>query len=144
MDQTRGLVLVVEDEPAISDLVRRYLTAAGFGVHLETTVGHQRRPTDPNLQVVAAVLLGGVSIFGGVGSVLGVMSGVLLLGTVRNTLQLLGVSSDVLQIVTGLILIASVVGPNLAAALRRRRPAPVSPAPVSSTPRPPTHNGDTP
>ena len=38
MDQTRGLVLVVEDEPAISDLVRRYLTAAGFGVHLETTV----------------------------------------------------------------------------------------------------------
>ncbi|MDR7254743.1 DNA-binding response OmpR family regulator [Nocardioides sp. BE266] len=38
MDQTRGLVLVVEDEPAISDLVRRYLTAAGFGVHLETDV----------------------------------------------------------------------------------------------------------
>ena len=38
MEQTRGLVLVVEDEPAISDLVRRYLTAAGFGVHLETSV----------------------------------------------------------------------------------------------------------
>ncbi len=36
MEQTRGLVLVVEDEPAISDLVRRYLTAAGFGVHVET------------------------------------------------------------------------------------------------------------
>lgn len=38
VDTARGLVLVVEDEPAISDLVRRYLTAAGFGVHLETTV----------------------------------------------------------------------------------------------------------
>ncbi len=38
VDKSRGLVLVVEDEPAISDLVRRYLTAAGFGVHLETTV----------------------------------------------------------------------------------------------------------
>jgi len=38
VDQPRGLVLVVEDEPAISDLVRRYLTAAGFGVHLETDV----------------------------------------------------------------------------------------------------------
>jgi len=38
VDQSRGLVLVVEDEPAISDLVRRYLTAAGFGVHLETSV----------------------------------------------------------------------------------------------------------
>jgi len=38
VDTSRGLVLVVEDEPTISDLVRRYLTAAGFGVHLETTV----------------------------------------------------------------------------------------------------------
>lgn len=38
VDHPRGLVLVVEDEPAISDLVRRYLTAAGFGVHLETGV----------------------------------------------------------------------------------------------------------
>ncbi|MEV1146405.1 response regulator transcription factor [Micromonospora sp. NPDC049799] len=32
---TRGLVLVVEDEPAIADLVRLYLTRDGFGVHLE-------------------------------------------------------------------------------------------------------------
>ncbi|SCG59628.1 response regulator transcription factor [Micromonospora coxensis] len=31
----RGLVLVVEDEPAIADLVRLYLTREGFGVHLE-------------------------------------------------------------------------------------------------------------
>ena len=31
----RGLVLVVEDEPAISDLVRLYLTRDGFGVHVE-------------------------------------------------------------------------------------------------------------
>ncbi|KIR64278.1 response regulator transcription factor [Micromonospora harpali] len=31
----RGLVLVVEDEPAIAELVRLYLTRDGFGVHLE-------------------------------------------------------------------------------------------------------------
>ena len=31
----RGLVLVVEDEPAIADLVRLYLTRDGFGVHVE-------------------------------------------------------------------------------------------------------------
>lgn len=31
----RGLVLVVEDEPAIADLVRLYLSRDGFGVHLE-------------------------------------------------------------------------------------------------------------
>jgi DNA-binding response OmpR family regulator len=33
---SRGLVLVVEDEPAIADVIRRYLAADGFGVHLET------------------------------------------------------------------------------------------------------------
>jgi DNA-binding response OmpR family regulator len=33
--QQRGLVLVVEDEPAIADLVRLYLTRDGFGVHVE-------------------------------------------------------------------------------------------------------------
>ncbi|SCG78819.1 DNA-binding response regulator, OmpR family, contains REC and winged-helix (wHTH) domain [Micromonospora echinaurantiaca] len=33
--QPRGLVLVVEDEPAIADLVRLYLSRDGFGVHLE-------------------------------------------------------------------------------------------------------------
>jgi DNA-binding response OmpR family regulator len=32
----RGLVVVVEDEPAISDLLRRNLAKAGYGVHLET------------------------------------------------------------------------------------------------------------
>ena len=31
----KGLVLVVEDEPAIADLVRLYLTRDGFGVHVE-------------------------------------------------------------------------------------------------------------
>ena len=32
---SRGLVLVVEDEPAICDLIRLYLTRDGFGVHIE-------------------------------------------------------------------------------------------------------------
>ncbi len=31
----RGLVVVVEDEPAISDLIRMYLSSAGYGVHVE-------------------------------------------------------------------------------------------------------------
>ncbi|WP_313546252.1 response regulator transcription factor [Leifsonia aquatica] len=35
MGEGRGLVLVVEDEPTISDLERLYLTGAGFGVHVE-------------------------------------------------------------------------------------------------------------
>ncbi|MFD4422990.1 winged helix-turn-helix domain-containing protein [Agromyces sp. NPDC058484] len=35
MDQARGLVVVVEDEPAIADVERLYLARAGFGVHVE-------------------------------------------------------------------------------------------------------------
>lgn len=35
MDQGRGLVVIIEDEAAIADIERLYLTRAGFGVHLE-------------------------------------------------------------------------------------------------------------
>jgi rhamnose transport system permease protein len=83
--------------------------------------------TGLELQVVAAVLLGGVSIFGGRGSLLGVLGGVLLLGTLRNALQLADVSAEALTVVTGALLIVSVVGPNairiIRQYLRQRRPA---------------------
>ena len=79
------------------------------------------------LSVVAAVLLGGVSIFGGRGGLVGVIAAVLLLGVLRNALQLAYVPANTLTIVTGALLIASVVGPNLVAMarerLRRRRTA---------------------
>ncbi|MEV4630298.1 ABC transporter permease [Micromonospora sp. NPDC049523] len=79
------------------------------------------------LSVVAAVLLGGVSIFGGRGTLVGVLAGVLLLMTLRNALQLADVPADTLTVVTGALLIISVVGPNAAgllrARLRRRRTA---------------------
>lgn len=35
MDASRGLVLIVEDEPAIADVERLYLSGAGYGVHVE-------------------------------------------------------------------------------------------------------------
>ncbi|WP_433208399.1 ABC transporter permease [Dactylosporangium sp. CS-047395] len=79
------------------------------------------------LAVVAAVLLGGVSIFGGRGGLLGVLGAVVLICVLRNTLQLASVPENTLTIVTGSLLIASVVGPNVVAMarerLRRRRPA---------------------
>ncbi len=82
------------------------------------------------LAVVAAVLLGGVSIFGGRGGLAGVVAGVLLLGSLRNALQLADVSADALTIVTGSLLIASVVLPNLVGmAGSRRRRHPAAPAP---------------
>ena len=35
MGESRGLVVIVEDEPAIADIERLYLTQAGYGVHVE-------------------------------------------------------------------------------------------------------------
>lgn len=73
------------------------------------------------LAVIAAVLLGGVSIFGGKGSIPGVVAGVLLIGTINYALRLGRVSDVVLIIVTGTLLIASVVTPSIVDAVKRRR-----------------------
>lgn len=77
------------------------------------------------LAVVAAVLLGGVSIFGGKGTMPGVLAGVLLLATLQNALRLEDVSNEALNIVTGSLLIVSVLLPNIGrsvrTAARRRR-----------------------
>ncbi|TFC30253.1 ABC transporter permease [Cryobacterium sp. TMT2-18-3] len=73
------------------------------------------------LTVIAAVLLGGVSIFGGKGSIPGVIAGVLLIGTINFSLRLERISDVVLIIVTGSLLIASVVAPSVFEALQRWR-----------------------
>lgn len=77
------------------------------------------------LAVVAAVLLGGVSIFGGRGTLPGVLGGVLLLAVLQNALRLSDVSNEALNIVTGVLLIISVLLPNTISgvrdAVRRRR-----------------------
>lgn len=70
------------------------------------------------LAVVAAVLLGGVSIFGGKGALPGVIAGVVLLASLQNALRLSDVSNEALNVVTGVLLIVSVLAPNLATAVR--------------------------
>jgi rhamnose transport system permease protein len=76
--------------------------------------------TGLELSVVAAVLLGGVSIFGGRGGPVGVLAAVILLGVLNNALQLAYVPANTLTIVTGALLIASVVGPNVLGLARER------------------------
>ncbi|MEV4709031.1 ABC transporter permease [Actinoplanes sp. NPDC049316] len=70
------------------------------------------------LAVVAAVLLGGVSIFGGKGSLPGVLAGVVLLAALQNALRLQDVSGQALNIVTGALLVLSVLLPNVASSIR--------------------------
>ncbi|MBL0885534.1 ABC transporter permease [Myceligenerans indicum] len=76
------------------------------------------------LQVIAAVLLGGVSIFGGRGALHGVIAGVLLIGVLGSALRLSGVTSDLITIVTGLLLIASVTSARALTWLHQRRARP--------------------
>jgi rhamnose transport system permease protein len=73
------------------------------------------------LSVIAAVLFGGVSIFGGRGSMIGVLLSLLIIGVLKNALTLDDVSSETLTIVTGALLLASVLIPNLVARWRAMR-----------------------
>lgn len=65
------------------------------------------------LQVIAAVLLGGVSIFGGRGSLPGVVAGVLLIAVINSAMRLDGVRTEVTDIIIGCLLVASVIAPTL-------------------------------
>jgi rhamnose transport system permease protein len=80
------------------------------------------------LTAITAVLLGGVSIFGGRGTIVGVILALFLLGGIQKALLLSeSISSYWVQIVTGALLVGSVLGPNLTrrvADARRRRSHP--------------------
>jgi ribose transport system permease protein len=60
------------------------------------------------LDAIAAVVIGGTSLFGGKGSIIGTLLGALIMGMVRNSLNLLDVSSYTQQIVIGIVLIIAV------------------------------------
>jgi rhamnose transport system permease protein len=79
------------------------------------------------LSVVTVVLLGGVNIFGGRGSLLGVVLAIFILAIIQNVLGLVNISGDIQSLVIGLLLILSVLGPNIArriqVAIARRRVA---------------------
>lgn len=99
-------------------------TVSGFaGVYFTLLYSNARgdNATGMELSVIAAVLLGGVSIFGGRGALHGVIAGVLLIGTLGSALRLAGVTSDIINIITGVLLVLSVVSASLLAWLRRRR-----------------------
>jgi ribose transport system permease protein len=66
------------------------------------------------LSAIAAVILGGTSLFGGAGSVVGTLVGALLIGLINNGLVLAGLDTSQQQVVRGVIII-------LAVALARRK-----------------------
>ena len=72
------------------------------------------------LSAIAAVFLGGVTVQGGKGTVTGVVLSLLLIGIINNVLTLADVASEILRIVTGSLLIISILLPNLIAATQER------------------------
>jgi ribose transport system permease protein len=86
---------------------------AGLGGVIATgRTGAAVPQVDPSLalQAVAAVLLGGTALTGGSGSVVGTAFGCLFIGILQNGLNLVGVGSAWQYVVTGVILVLSVLG----------------------------------
>ncbi|MEU6085305.1 ABC transporter permease [Streptomyces sp. NPDC047085] len=73
-----------------------------------TGVGDPQAGQTDNLDSITAVVLGGTSLFGGRGSVLGTFIGVLIVGIFRNGLQLMGVASIYQTLITGVLVILAV------------------------------------
>ena len=114
--------------------------AALAGVILTARMASARADvgTGLTLVVVTIVLLGGVDIFGGRGTIPGVVLAFLTLAVLGNALRLTNVSSDIQSIVVGLLLIVSVVIPTLArrvkAAIDRAQGGRPNPTPSVGSP----------
>ena len=78
-----------------------------------TGVGDPNAGQTENLDAITAVVLGGTSLFGGRGVVLGSLVGALIVGVFRNGLTLMGVSSVYQVLVTGILVILAVATDQL-------------------------------
>jgi rhamnose transport system permease protein len=94
---------------------------AGILLTLQNASVSYSAGTGGELTVVAIVLFGGVSIFGGRGTIIGVVLSVAIIGALQMALTQINVSSDKQTIVTGVLLLISVIVPNAAEAVRRGR-----------------------
>lgn len=105
--------------------------ASGFvaglaGVLYAAHLGAMRGSTADGfeLDIITMVLLGGVSIFGGTGSLWGVLLSILIILNLRNGMGLANISGEVQKGVIGVLLILSVLVPNIVSriqeVLRRR------------------------
>lgn len=73
-----------------------------------TGVGDPQAGQTENLEAITAVVLGGTSLFGGRGAIIGSLIGALIVGVFRNGLTLMGVSSVFQILITGVLVIVAV------------------------------------
>ncbi len=79
-----------------------------------TGVGDPNAGQAENLEAITAVVLGGTSLFGGRGAMVGTLVGALVVGVFRNGLTLIGVSSVYQVLVTGVLVILAVATDQVA------------------------------
>lgn len=82
---------------------------AGLLVAARATSGQPNTADGLELQVISGCVLGGVSLTGGVGSVRGVIIGVLIMGTVQNAMNLMNIPAFWQLVANGSILLAAVL-----------------------------------
>jgi fructose transport system permease protein len=73
-----------------------------------TNVGDPNAGQTDNLDAITAVVLGGTSLFGGRGTIIGTLIGALIIGVVRNGLVLMGVAATYQVLITGILVILAV------------------------------------
>jgi simple sugar transport system permease protein len=98
---------------------------AAFGGVLHVVLGRNANPQSlvgTELDIIAAVVLGGASIFGGRGSVFGTVLGVVLVQLINNNLVLLGIPSTWQRAAVGVLLLLGVGVQAVGASRARRRP----------------------
>jgi fructose transport system permease protein len=100
--ETRRLLLMIY---TIAGLI--YGIAAVMAI-ARTGVGDPQAGQTDNLDSITAVVLGGTSLFGGRGMILGTLIGALIVGVFRNGLTLMGVASVYQVLVTGILVILAV------------------------------------
>jgi ribose/xylose/arabinose/galactoside ABC-type transport system permease subunit len=98
------------------------LMAAAAGVLIASQInsGSPVLGNETPLYAIAAVLLGGASMRGGAGSLLGTLQGVLILGVLRNALNVAGVGGYYQILIVGLLLVATILFDQLLARRRER------------------------
>ena len=79
-----------------------------------TNVGDPNAGLTDNLDAITAVVLGGTSLFGGRGTIIGTLIGALIIGVVRNGLVLMGVASTYQILITGILVITAVAVDQIA------------------------------
>ena len=110
---TRNLIIAFVMAGAIAGLAGWLLTVRTSGATANLGVGLL-------FNAFAAVVIGGVSLKGGIGSLPGVYAGVLLLSSINTAINLMGLPANFTQVIHGLLVLAAVMLDTLKQAVRRK------------------------